>query len=357
MHTKKRASNVGESTLTSAKTLLQWLDASTDISDICLFFKHMDTEKGKGWPRKEMFSTTIHNSNGSTFTVPMDAHFISEKDFNEFEQEMQPLCERLQVDSKIFLGVAWVRRQEQRLFQLFPEVIWCDVTLQTNRDNFFVNAGVSSTGEAFSALWAFLSYERLWVFSWQWPIACHRLLGTDNVSRNKICLSDGNNNIYNAFDSARDSHFPKSMHGLCLYHLVLQPLQKMALCNKNQESIKKILTTFRSWLYTWMRPGEIETNHEYDHILRFNSVHYLRMPFFGVYGIPCCHVLSVLPRPLPEYCHPRWLSLCCLLQKTRVWFGHCSVTENGHLTTTRTIFGTRRSGCAQSNIHKRYLSM
>ncbi len=29
--------------------------------------------------------------------------------------------------------------------------------------------------------------------------------------------------------------------------------------------------------------------------------------YFGVYGIFCRHVLSVLPRPLLEYCHPCWL--------------------------------------------------
>ena len=106
MHTRKNASNVGEATLTSAKTLLQWLDDSSDISYICLFHEHVNTklltEKGKGRPRKEMFPPAIHNSNGTAISVPMGEHCKSDIEIKEFEQEMQPLRQRLRVGSKFF---------------------------------------------------------------------------------------------------------------------------------------------------------------------------------------------------------------------------------------------------------------
>ncbi len=43
------------------------------------------------------------------------------------------------VGPNIFFGVALVRTQEQCSFQLFPEVMWCDVTWQTNTVHFLLS--------------------------------------------------------------------------------------------------------------------------------------------------------------------------------------------------------------------------
>jgi hypothetical protein len=93
---------------------------------------------------------------------------------------LSPIHQRLQVGVKILLAVIWVRADEQRLFELFPEVFMLDVTFGTNSEHrpLAVSAAFDSFLKTFTPIRAFLPSECQWVFQWIWETAIPALLGT-----------------------------------------------------------------------------------------------------------------------------------------------------------------------------------
>ena len=59
---------------------------------------------------------------------------LSAEEQTEIGNVKFPVLKRLTVGQKILLAVAWVRDDEKRLFELFPEVLMIDVTFGTNNE-------------------------------------------------------------------------------------------------------------------------------------------------------------------------------------------------------------------------------
>ena len=59
---------------------------------------------------------------------------LSAEEQTEIGNVICPVLKRLTVGQKILLAVAWVRDDEKRLFELFPEVLMIDVTFGTNNE-------------------------------------------------------------------------------------------------------------------------------------------------------------------------------------------------------------------------------
>jgi hypothetical protein len=163
----------------------------------------------------------------------------------QVESMLSPIYERLVVGQKILLAVIWVREDEKRLFELFPEVLMLDVTFGTNSEGrpLAVTASFDASLKTFSPIRAFLPSECQWVFLWMWTTAIPTLLGHDNINRTQLVLTDGDSKIYNPFNSVQATLYPSAIHGLCKFHLVTQPLQKLDIHNKADEAVKRMVNT------------------------------------------------------------------------------------------------------------------
>ncbi|CAB9501075.1 hypothetical protein SEMRO_99_G050830.1 [Seminavis robusta] len=174
----------------------------------------------------------------------------------------------MKVGQKVVLALAWTRTDEKKLFEMFPEVLMVDVTMGTNNQGrpLFVSCCPGPEMEIFTPVRMFLPSQCKWVFDYIFSTVFPTLLGREALARTQLVLSDGDNKIYNAFDANREEHYPRAIHGLCLFHLVRQPMEKAGSNFRcmDQSFCKDQKETFIQWLYTWMTGGGIESEEEYQ---------------------------------------------------------------------------------------------
>lgn len=170
---------------------------------------------------------------------------LNRKEKEELAAALHPIHDRLKVGQKILLAVAWVRVDELLYFELYPEIFMVDVTYGTNNEGrpLFMSGSVDCDMKTFTPVRAFMPSECKWVFRWLWAEAIPALLGKDNLSRVQMVLSDGDSKIYDTFDQVREYLFPNAVHGLCLYHLVVQKLEDLKLENSSYEEVRAMVTT------------------------------------------------------------------------------------------------------------------
>jgi hypothetical protein len=120
-----------------------------------------------------------------------------------------------------------------------------DVTHGTNSEArpLCVSASIDANMNTFTPIRAFLPSECQWVFHWLWASAIPALLGIETIRRIQLVLSDGDAKIYIPFDSVRERLYPSAIHGLCSYHLVTQPLQRLRLQGRDKPQVKRMLET------------------------------------------------------------------------------------------------------------------
>jgi hypothetical protein len=200
--------------------------------------------------RQQVLSSAItvnlQSSDGSsTATNSEIAVALSPEEQVQLGQMLSPIKQRLKVGQKILLAIAWVRSDERRLFELFPEILMLDVTFGTNNEGRPLGVSASTDGElkTFTPVRAFLPSECQWVFHWLWSSAIPLLLGRENLSRVQMVLSDGDSKIYNTFNSVKADIYPSAIHGLCIFHLVSQPLGKLDIREKGDIHVKGMLKT------------------------------------------------------------------------------------------------------------------
>ena len=182
---------------------------------------------------------------------------------------LEPVRDRLQVGQRILLAVAWCRTDEKRLFELFPEVLMFDVTFGTNYEHRPLGMTASPDGDmnVFTPVRAFLPSECSWVFDWVFRTAFPTLLGKESLKRTQLVMSDGDKQIYNAFDGCQQELYPNAKHGLCAYHLVSKQLhERMSsrMLEAWEPASLDMITTFKLWLFSWMQLGGVETDREYE---------------------------------------------------------------------------------------------
>jgi hypothetical protein len=199
--------------------------------------------------RQQVLSSAItvnlQSSDGSTATNSEIAVALSPEEQVQLGQMLSPIKQRLKVGQKILLAIAWVRSDERRLFELFPEVLMLDVTFGTNNEGrpLCVSASTDAELKTFTPVRAFLPSECQWVFHWLWSSAIPLLLGRENLSRVQLVLTDGDSKIYNTFNSVKADIYPSAIHGLCIFHLVSQPLGKLDIREKGDIHVKGMLKT------------------------------------------------------------------------------------------------------------------
>ena len=192
---------------------------------------------------------------------------VSGEETKQLGEILPPLMEHLKVGQKVLLAVAWVRDDERRLFELYPEVLMMDVTYGTNREGRPLGTSCSfdQNMNIFSPFRAFLPSECQWVFQWLWEIAIPKLLPIEALRRVQVVLTDGDSKIYNAFNAVRDKFYPNAIHALCIFHLVTQPLSKLSeIRSRDTATIKGMLLTFKLWVFSWMGYDGVESEQEYE---------------------------------------------------------------------------------------------
>ena len=192
---------------------------------------------------------------------------VSGDERKQLGEILSPLYDHLRVGQKVLLAVAWVRDDERRLFELFPEIFMADVTFGTNREGRPEGTSCSfdQNMNIFSPIRAFLPSECQWVFRWLLETAVPALLPREALERVQIFMTDGDSKIYNAFNAVRDQLYPNAIHVLCIFHLVTQPLLKLSeIRDRGDATVKGMLLTFKLWLFSWMGPDGVETEEEYE---------------------------------------------------------------------------------------------
>ena len=155
-----------------------------------------------------------------------------------------PVLQRFRVGQKLLLAVAWVRADEKLLFEIYPEVLMIDVTYGTNSEcrPLGLTACVDADMRSFTPLRVFMPSECCWVFRWIWETAIPTLLGRQNLTRVQLVLSDGDAKIYEQFNQVQKEIYPNASHGLCIFHLIVQPLQR-GIKDKGDPNVKAMFHT------------------------------------------------------------------------------------------------------------------
>jgi len=181
----------------------------------------------------------------STGVVTRSKAKMTRSEQKELAIALQPIHNRLKVGQRILLAVAWVREDEKRLFELYPEILSIDVTYGTNSEGrpLAMTGCLDSDCKVFCPIRAFLPSECKWVFRWLWAEAIPSLLGSENCQRIHLVLSDGDAKIYEPFGQLKEKFYPNAQHGLCLYHLVVQQMEDLNIMNIDDARVNDVLHT------------------------------------------------------------------------------------------------------------------
>ena len=181
---------------------------------------------GRGRPRKR------------TVEPLSDVALTSSFDGPEIRRKMK-LTDR----QSLLLAIAWITDTERRLVSMFPEVLYMDVTSQTNNEKrgLFLVAGKDGNGEAFTALRIYLPSEQKWVFQWIFSHCLPFLLGNRVLSRNNLCITDGDKNKYDSLGDqfSECTAWCNSKHVLCEWHLLASQWRKGVLSSIKDSPLQK----------------------------------------------------------------------------------------------------------------------
>ena len=169
-----------------------------------------------------------------------------------------------------------MKDDELMLLEMFPEVWFMDVTSGTNKEGrgLFLVAGKDSNNNGFTGVRIFLPSEQLWVFDWMFRDCLPSLIGVDIIKRNKLCLTDGDPQMYGALRAQQmRKDIWQGEHALCEWHFLVvgwheNVIKHIPEDDKSQwfgntaykwiqswfwyidtiEEFEKSLTKFRKWL-------------------------------------------------------------------------------------------------------------
>ncbi|MGH7955280.1 MAG: hypothetical protein ACREOZ_04900 [Gloeomargaritales cyanobacterium] len=132
---------------------------------------------------------------------------------------------QLSDSQSLLLAVAWVTDSERRLINKHPEVLFMDVTAQTNKEKrgLFLVAGKDGNSKGFTGARIFLPSEQLWVFHWIFSHCLPSLLTEQVIAMNQLVITDGDSDAYIPLRNLMQTRkIWKGTHSLCEWHLLVQ---------------------------------------------------------------------------------------------------------------------------------------
>ena len=175
-------------------------------------------------------------------------------------------------EAVLLLFVA-VKKEERAHASRFPEVMFADVTMQTNNERrpLFVLSGKDANNKAFTILRAFLPSQRLWVFDWLWNNGIPRLLrptagALPILPRRQLCMMDNDDKERSPFEDGMMKFYIDAMAGCCGWHINDrgQKSHPPGPTKTNGETAQAVKEAVNNTIYSWMGEGGVESEEEYD---------------------------------------------------------------------------------------------
>ena len=247
--------NDNKDNLNSTEKMMRYLDKN-NLDYMILYHDH---QEGK------LFNQVI-TENGYTQTVdlPSTENSICLTFANDTRRVL-----KVDNDQSLLLGLAWVNPKEVNLFSLFPEVVFCDVISDVNKDQrpLLTCTGKDSNGKMFTFLRAFLPNEKQWVFRWIFSNVFPNFLPKSLLARVKVIITDGCVQEFSQVDNALTNSFVNACRVRCGFHLVrmgwnAKVLAKRHVDPKHHKFYETVCIHLKAWIYSWMR-SSCETENEY----------------------------------------------------------------------------------------------
>ena len=125
-------------------------------------------------------------------------------------------------EQDLFVAVMWVTKGERELFRKFPNLVKIDTTFGTNDRSMPLLSitGLTSTGQTFTIVRAYIPNEQAWVFRWILSHSLPQLLGVESMQRIVVILSDGDSTEIAQINHLVDELCPLAHRLRCGWHLV-----------------------------------------------------------------------------------------------------------------------------------------
>jgi hypothetical protein len=136
-------------------------------------------------------------------------------------------------DQKLLVACAWVTPEEWRLFQLYGNVLYIDVTNDTNQEKrpMLTIVVKDGNGKTYTVLRCLMPHECRWIFRWLFKISLPTLLGRDNLKRVNVVITDGDTQETAVLDDCIDTLFLPNgaVRVRCLWHAVNYKMKQSVL--------------------------------------------------------------------------------------------------------------------------------
>ena len=156
---------------------------------------------------------------------------------------------------KVLLGAAWVDEDSRRQFLRFPEVLFIDSTHKTNNEGrpLLQVCGRDSRGRAYVVVRIFMPNESGSFYRWVFLNCIPQLLGSRNLSRVRVMITDGDSHEFNAIDEAIFQHFVNATRIRCSYHVVQKTWEKEIFPTRMPQPAlaETLMRDLKLWIYKW----------------------------------------------------------------------------------------------------------
>ena len=171
----------------------------------------------------------------------------------------------------MFVAIAWSNAKELRLFKLFPEVIHCDATCDTNnsKNHLITFTGRTSTGKQFIFLRIWVVNQRRVMFKWIFSSVLINFVREEFFDYVKLCMVDGDPQQGSEMAIAIKNYMKNAFDGRCSRHIITQGWKRRipgchCVPSNLREEFKVIESRIKSWLYSFTKPGYVEDEMEYE---------------------------------------------------------------------------------------------
>lgn len=127
--------------------------------------------------------------------------------------------------TEILLALSIVSDEMSRCVHMFPEVMYMDVTANTNRQkrDLFLMVVKDANGETFVGNATVIPSGKHWVFLRIYETFFIHLFGEETISRNRLALTDDDHAEHGPFDNLIKtmSCYSESTHMLCVFHAIV----------------------------------------------------------------------------------------------------------------------------------------
>ena len=144
---------------------------------------------------------------------------LASTDFTEMQKdtELQQQKYNMLANQHLLVGLAWIFVGEQRLFQLFLNMMHGDATSHTNNEKriLLTFSGCKSEGQTFIFLRVFLPNQKAYSFRWVFQIVLVALMGKNTFAKTQLVISDGDSQECQQLDTAIELYLKmEGMHAL-----------------------------------------------------------------------------------------------------------------------------------------------